>query len=114
MTEIIPVKLSNGTIVHMEAQPINVSNSKRQKVSNKKAKEFSFDTVKKQLQSFSEDLHGAFDSVKPDTLKIEVGCEFVFDSGEIVALFVKGSAKSNLKITLEWNNLSPTRPRNKV
>lgn len=105
-SSLLPIELSDGNVVMVEVKSIEPTlSTKKKNVSTKqKPDKFSFDTVKGQLKSFSEDLVSSFESIKPDKLSIEMGCEFAVESGKMVALFVQGTAKSNIKITLEWND----------
>lgn len=43
---------------------------------------------------------------------MEFGLEVALESGQLTAVLVKGSAKANLKITLEWasNSSNHTQP----
>jgi len=43
---------------------------------------------------------------------VEFGLEVALESGQLTAVLVKGSAKANLKITLEWasNSSNHTQP----
>ncbi|MGP3920388.1 CU044_2847 family protein [Nonomuraea sp. 10N515B] len=38
---------------------------------------------------------------------IEFGCEFALESGKLVAMIGKGSARSTFKVTMEWSNPAP-------
>ena len=40
--------------------------------------------------------------VKPAKVAVEFGCEVGVESGQLTAILVKGTAKANLKVTLEW------------
>ncbi|MGW4060007.1 CU044_2847 family protein [Amycolatopsis sp. NPDC004747] len=40
--------------------------------------------------------------VKPAKVAVEFGCEVGVESGQLTAILVKGTAKANVKVTLEW------------
>jgi hypothetical protein len=40
--------------------------------------------------------------IKPAKVAVEFGCEVGVESGQLTAILVKGTAKANLKVTLEW------------
>lgn len=97
--KILPIKLANDIIIHIETQ--ENEKGQRQNVVNKA---YTFDKVKEQIGAFSEELHKSLVAIKPSSLKIEFGCELTLEAGNVIALITKGSVKSNLKITLEWSD----------
>ncbi len=46
--------------------------------------------------------------VKPSKAIVEFGIEIAASEGRLIAVVVKGDAKANLKITLEWGEELPT------
>ena len=44
----------------------------------------------------------AVQKVAPTKASVEFGIEVAVEPGKVTALWVKGSGKANLKITLEW------------
>jgi hypothetical protein len=98
--EIVSITLSNGTICYFEIQN---NNSGRQKVSTEK-KKYGFDKIIKQVENLSDELVISLKKNKPKKIILELGIELGIESGEIISYFAKGSAKSNIKVTLEWTN----------
>ncbi|GAA4461245.1 hypothetical protein GCM10023189_36600 [Nibrella saemangeumensis] len=98
------VKLSDGTTVLFEtASPIGKkTKGLRKEVSNKGIP--SIETITSTINSFSKDLHKAFDDIKPNKVSIKFGIEVSAEPGDILSLIIKGSGKSNLEITLEWES----------
>jgi len=46
--------------------------------------------------------------VKPQRASVEFGIEIAASEGKLLAVVVRGDAKANLKITLEWGETLPT------
>jgi hypothetical protein len=44
---------------------------------------------------------------RPSKASIELGLEFGLENGQLVALIARGSSKANLKIVMEWEQISP-------
>jgi hypothetical protein len=40
--------------------------------------------------------------LKPNKVALEFGCEVGMETGKLTAILVKGTAKANLKVTVEW------------
>jgi len=40
--------------------------------------------------------------VRPNKVAVEFGCEIGVESGKLTAILVKGTAKANVKVTMEW------------
>lgn len=62
----------------------------------------SIDSVREAIQGLSHVVHEALVAVKPDKATVEFGLEVGLESGKLTALWVKGTGKANLKITLTW------------
>ncbi|MEV7046186.1 CU044_2847 family protein [Amycolatopsis sp. NPDC051061] len=45
---------------------------------------------------------GGMRKIKPAKVAVEFGCEVGLESSQLTAMLIKGSAKANLKVTLEW------------
>lgn len=63
----------------------------------------SLDDVVEAIREFGGKLAGAFDDTGAARATVEFGCEFGLETGRLVAILGKASAKSSLKVTLEWN-----------
>jgi hypothetical protein len=95
-TTIIPLELSDGTIVRVEATPIG---DQEIAFGNRPFKQAT-DAIK----AIAKELSGVLQQeVKPDKATIKFGLEIAIESGQITTLIVKGSSKANLEITLEWS-----------
>ncbi len=96
-TRVVPVKLADGTIVRISATSLGGDED----VANMK-QAFSFDQITNTIESVARELSSCVDRVKPEKASVEFGVEIAVESGNLTALIVKGAAKGNLKITLEW------------
>lgn len=98
-TKIIPLKLSDGTVVKVEVTPIG-----EQPVSSETRVFKQATTVIKSIANdIAETLKEINDKVKPDSFSVTLGLEIGVESGELTALIVKGTGTANLEITMEWN-----------
>jgi hypothetical protein len=93
-TTTIPLELSDGTIVRVEA-----SLSGEQKIAFQKRP---FKEATDAIKAIAKELSGVLQEVKPDKATIKFGLDLAIESGQITTLIVKGSSKANLEITLEW------------
>jgi hypothetical protein len=96
-TRIVPVKLADGTVVHVSATPLGGDED----VADIRGA-LSFAQITKTIESVAQELNSCIDRVKPDKASVEFGVEIAVESGGLTALIVKGAAKGNLKITLAW------------
>ena len=98
-SEIIPIELSDGTIVKIEATPIG-----EQQVS---FRSLPFKEATAVIKSFARDVASALQEVnaasQPDKISVKIGFEVAVESGQLTALIVKGSGKANLEISMEWS-----------
>lgn len=98
-TEIIPVELSDGTIIKVEATPIG-----EQRISSH-ALPFKETTakIKSVAQEVAATVRDIRQEVKPNKFSVTIGVEIGIESGQLTTLIVKGSGKGNLEITMEWD-----------
>src|SRR5260370_3257050 len=95
----VKAKLANGTTIFVQAQPIGSEAA----VGLKSA---SFEKVIKAIEGVAQSLTEAWEKAKPSKANVEFDVEFAWDSGELLAMFVDGSASASMKVTLEWNRPS--------
>lgn len=53
-------------------------------------------------ETITNSLSAGLREVKPGKVTVEFGCEVAMETGTLVAVLVKGTAKANLKVTMEW------------
>ncbi|GAA3948389.1 CU044_2847 family protein [Actinoplanes auranticolor] len=63
-----------------------------------------FSDVTRSIGALTEHVVKAVRRVKPDNVKIELGCDIGVESGKLTAVLVKGTAKANIKITVGWES----------
>jgi hypothetical protein len=96
------VDLGSGMTMHVEATVLrNYSGSKLQDVSFGPG-ELQFQKVTSLLNRLSNLTLEAIKQAAPTKAGVEFGIDIAVESGELTALLVKGEAKGNLKISLEW------------
>ena len=94
--DFVNVELSDGTIIKMEYAAKGT-----QEIS--KGGKVAFSKIKKAIQSMAQDLNDIWTEVQPSKLAVEFGVEIEAGTDNTVtALFLKGSANANFKVTLEW------------
>ncbi len=90
----IPVTLDDGTEIYIE-----VTQQGREDVSfDAKA----FKPIADALESIVHTIAAPIQKVRPSKATIKFGLEIEIKQGGLVAAIVKGTGKSNLEITLEW------------
>jgi hypothetical protein len=62
----------------------------------------SFDEVIIGIEEMAKVLAHAFESIKPDKVKVEFNVALSLDSGKLVALFFETKTTGSLTVTLEW------------
>jgi|SRR2546427_377622 len=114
VSTLVPVNLSNGVRVHVEATRITPhgtaggerdvafapGGSGERDVALVPA---DFDAVSRAIEGIAKSLTQAIEKIAPRKTTVEFGLELQLDSGALTALIVKGSGKSNLKVTMEWS-----------
>ncbi|MDX2244487.1 MAG: CU044_2847 family protein [Leptolyngbyaceae cyanobacterium bins.302] len=98
-TQIIPVSLSDGTVVRVEAVPLG-----EQRVA---AHTRPFSEITTIVRSLTGDLAEALQTIQrevaPKTITVKLGLEIGMESGQLTALIVKGAGKANLELSMEWD-----------
>jgi hypothetical protein len=99
-TKIIPVELSDGTIVKVEATPIG---EERVAFQSRPFREATA-AIKSITYEIAGTLKNVRDEIQPDKVSVKLGLEIAIESGQLTALIVKGASKANFEITMEWYN----------
>lgn len=98
-TQIIPVELKPGVVIRIEATALGpVEQDVAGGVLSK-----DFHKVADAIKEIAGAIGAVWDDVKPKKATVEFGIEIGVETGGLTALLVKGSGKSNLKVTLEWS-----------
>jgi hypothetical protein len=53
-------------------------------------------------ETVSDSIMSGLRKVQPGKVVVEFGCEIGVDAGNLTAILVKGAAKANVKVTVEW------------
>ena len=93
---LVSARLSNGTVVKIEATPIG-----EQKVA---AGDLTFEKAVKFIESIANDLKQPLERLTPQKATIKFGLELGIESGGLTAIIVKGTTTANLEISLEWSS----------
>jgi uncharacterized protein YoxC len=98
-TRPVKVTLANGTTAIVQVQsvageaPVSI-------------KSVPFEKVAKAVEGVTQSLTEVWEKTKPSKATVEFGVDFAWDTGELLAMFVDGSASASMKITLEWEKSS--------
>jgi hypothetical protein len=98
-TEIIEAELANGSTLHIQATVLGGEEEVAFTL-------LSFKEVTDAIEGIGQSVLTTLQKVKPRKASVEFGVEVALESGQLTALLVKGTGTSNLKITLEWGELS--------
>lgn len=63
----------------------------------------SFEEAMKAIEGIGKRLHQVWETIQPGKASVELGINFTWQAGTVLAVLVDSSATASLKITLEWN-----------
>lgn len=92
------VTLPNGAIAHFEVRDLPDADD----YADVAALPLNFDGVVAAIEGVAGALGTAMHKLGPKSASVELGVELSAKEGKLLAVFVQGEAKANLKITLEW------------
>ncbi len=95
----IEVKLDDGTIFYVQARAIGGESP----IGIKAA---SFEKVAQAIEGVARKLSDIWKKVEPSKASVELGIEFAWESGDLLAVFVDSSTAASMKVTLEWGGSS--------
>jgi hypothetical protein len=96
-TETIPIRLEDGTTFRIEVVPQG-------------GKEdigfaaMSFDSVAQSIEGILKAIAEPVRKARPTKATVKFGIEIQIQQGSLVAAIVRGTGKSNLEITMEWDH----------
>ncbi|MEV0169799.1 CU044_2847 family protein [Streptomyces sp. NPDC050803] len=103
MDETIPVRLPDGSRLLVRAEravpTIDGGADDEQEIA---ARLPDIDQVTAAVGAFSQRIGAALKRSAPTRFTVEFECEIGFDSGGLVAIVGKGSAKSAFRVVMEW------------
>lgn len=98
-TSTIPVQLPNGALVKVE-----VAQSGREDVG---FDAHSFKNVTDAIEGVADAITDSLKKASPNKASVKFGLEIQVEQGSLVAALVRGTGKTSLEITLEWENPKP-------
>lgn len=99
-TEIIPVELSDGTMIKIEATPVGEQDVGSIQGHALKQATSAIRSITHEVAGTLQDLRN---ESRPDKVSIKLGLEIAIEGGQLTALIVKGASKANFEITMEWS-----------
>lgn len=106
-TQIVRVRLPNGAIARMEATVVAAPVDEEERRIALVA-DYPFEGVLNVVEGMASATWDVLKKIAPDKASVEFGVEVGLENGKLTGLFVKGSGKANLKITLEWGGKQST------
>jgi hypothetical protein len=100
-TQNVRVCLPNGTNIWVEAKQLGPREADAAALEGL-TEALSLDAVRRAIEGVAALVRETIDQAKPDKASVEFGLELGLESGQLTALWVKGSGKANLKVTLSW------------
>lgn len=101
VTQTVRVCLPNGANVWVEATPVGPREADVAGFDHL-TEVLSLDAVRRAIEGVASLVLETVKEAKPDKASVEFGLELGLESGQLTALWVKGSGKANLKITFTW------------
>lgn len=98
-TQTVEVTLEDGTTFYIQARTLGGE-------SDVGIKATSFEKVTQAIEGVARKLNDIWRKVGPSKASVELGVEFAWESGDLLAIFVDSSTTASMKITLEWSGLS--------
>jgi len=93
----IEVKLDDGTIFYVQARTLGGESP----IGIKAA---SFEKVAQAIEGVARKLSEIWKKVEPSKASVELGVEFAWESGDLIAVFMDSSTTASMKIILEWDS----------
>jgi len=97
-TEIVKAALDDGTLIRIQATSLGGEERVAHGIP-------SFKEVTDAVEGIAQAMVTTLKRVKPRQASVEFGLEVGVESGQLIALLVKGTGTANLKITLEWGEI---------
>ena len=99
-SKIVRAVIPNAGTIAIEVTPIEGGQPVDERVANLPK---DFGQLVNSIEDISRSLYEAIKKVGPKKACVEFGIEVGLESGQLTALLVKGTAKANLKVKLEWS-----------
>jgi len=98
--QLVEVHLEDGTTFYVHV----LASSGESEVSVRSA---SFEEAMKAIEGIGKRLNQVWGTIRPGKASVELGIDFTWQAGNIMAVVVDGSATASMKIVLEWNREPP-------
>jgi hypothetical protein len=104
LTQNVRVRLPNGAQIWVET--LSLGPREADVAFPRVTEVLSLDAVRQAIEGVAALVHDTLEKAKPDKASVEFGLELGVETGQLCALWVKGSGKANLKVTLSWDKSS--------
>jgi Trypsin-co-occurring domain 1 len=99
--QLVEVQLDDGTTFYVKV----LEPSGESEVSLRSA---SFEEAMKAIEGIGKRLNQVWGTIRPGKASVELGIDFTWQAGKVLAVLVDSSTTASMKITLEWNR-EPTK-----
>jgi hypothetical protein len=99
---ILPMRLPNGFVAQVETLSRGGIEPVRRGEQDVAGRMPTFENVTGVVEGVATALAATFEKVRPRTASVEFELDFSVESGQLTALFVKGSGSGTLTVKLEW------------
>jgi hypothetical protein len=96
-TVIVPVSLPSGIKILVQMPKVRGEE-------DISAVDLAFESAARAIEGIATTLANTLERVNPHRASVEFELDFSVESGQLTALFVKGSGSGSLKVTLEWEH----------
>lgn len=94
--QLVEVQLEDGTTIYVKV----LASSGESEVSLHST---SFEEAMKAIEGIGKRLNQVWETIRPGRASVELGIDFTWQAGKVLAVIVDGSTTASMKITLEWN-----------
>lgn len=101
-SNIVEVRLPNGTVALVQAVEVDEVDGGAQQVNWKKV--FDLDQVTATLDGVARAVRSGVEKAMPSRTTVELGLSLAVKNGLLTTLIVDGRAQASLTVTLEWGN----------
>ncbi|ESA37086.1 hypothetical protein N836_04560 [Leptolyngbya sp. Heron Island J] len=94
----VPVELEDGSLIYVKVKPPQITRGDSDKLGPKS----SFDKVTSSIEGIVTAIAKPINAAKPTKASVTFGVELEMQEGLLIAALAKGTGKTSLEITLEW------------
>ncbi|MEM7063241.1 MAG: CU044_2847 family protein [Cyanobacteria bacterium P01_B01_bin.77] len=98
-TQTVPVELEDGSTIYVK---VDAPMGRRDVAGNSDGPPKSFERVASSIENIVKAVAKPINAAKPTKASVTLGVELEVQEGVLIAALAKGTGKTSLEITLEW------------